>query len=147
MVHLGNNCSLPGFYVHGILQARMLEWVAISFSSRSSLSRDQTQVSCITGGFFTLYAIREAHLPPHWPLYPTACSTLCLNKNMHVKSTISKAKLFILYFFSSFAFPISVNNTSSIFSSQITRENDYFSFFHYSSYPSFQKARPFLPLI
>ena len=37
--------SLPGFSVHGILQARILEWVAIPFSSRSSQPRDQTQVS------------------------------------------------------------------------------------------------------
>ena len=37
--------SLPGFSVHGILQARILEWVAIPFSSRSSQPGDQTQVS------------------------------------------------------------------------------------------------------
>jgi len=40
------NCSLPGFSVHGISQARTLEWVAISFSRGSSPSRDQIQVSC-----------------------------------------------------------------------------------------------------
>lgn len=49
--------------------------------------------------------------------------------------------------FSSFVFPISVNNTSSIFSNQITRENGLFFLFRYSSYPSFQKARSFIPLI
>ena len=47
------NCSLPGSSVHGIFQARILEWVAISFSSRSCLPRDRTHVSCIAGGFFT----------------------------------------------------------------------------------------------
>ena len=47
------DCSLPGSSVHGILQARMLEWVAISFSRRSSRPRDQTHIPCITGGFFT----------------------------------------------------------------------------------------------
>ena len=39
------DCSLPGFSVHGILQARILEWVTISFSRGSSRPRDQTQVS------------------------------------------------------------------------------------------------------
>ena len=44
-------CSPPGFSVHGILQARILEWVAILFSRGSSPARDQTQVSCIAGRF------------------------------------------------------------------------------------------------
>ena len=41
--------SLPGSSVHGILQARILEWVPIPFSRGSSRPRDQTQVSCIEG--------------------------------------------------------------------------------------------------
>ena len=48
------NCSLPGSPIHGILQARILEWVAISSLRRSSQPRDRTQVSCITCGFFTI---------------------------------------------------------------------------------------------
>ena len=40
-----------GLSVHGILQARILEWVAVPFSRGSSQSRDRTQVSSITGGF------------------------------------------------------------------------------------------------
>ena len=48
------DCSLPGFSVHGIFQARVLEWVAISFSKGSSWPRDRTQVSCIAGRCFTL---------------------------------------------------------------------------------------------
>ena len=51
--------SLPGFSVHGILQARILEWVTISFSRGSSQSRDRTWVSCIGGRCFKLWAIRE----------------------------------------------------------------------------------------
>ena len=47
------DCSLPGSSVHGILQARILEWAAISFSMGSSRPRDQTCISCITGRFFT----------------------------------------------------------------------------------------------
>jgi len=46
--------SPPGSSVHGILQARILEWVAMPFSRGSSQPRDQTQVSFITGGFFTV---------------------------------------------------------------------------------------------
>jgi len=48
--------SLPGSSVHGILQARILEWVAISSSRGSSRLRDQTQVSCSAGRFFTNWA-------------------------------------------------------------------------------------------
>ena len=47
------NCSLPGSSVHGILQARILEWVAIPFSRGSSQPRNQTEVSWIAGRFFT----------------------------------------------------------------------------------------------
>ena len=54
--------SPPGSSVHWIPQARMgvLEWVAISFSRGSSRPRNQTQVSCIAGRFFTNSAMREA---------------------------------------------------------------------------------------
>ena len=48
--------SLPGFSVQGILQARILEWVAISISRGSSWSKNQTWVSCITSRFFTIWA-------------------------------------------------------------------------------------------
>ena len=48
------------YTVHGILQARTLEWVAIPFSRGSSQPRDQTQVSHITGRLFTVGATKEA---------------------------------------------------------------------------------------
>ena len=54
--------SLPGSSVHGILQARMLVWVSIPFSKSSSWPRDQTQISCIIGRFFTNWAEKEAQL-------------------------------------------------------------------------------------
>ena len=54
------DCNLPGSPVHGILQARILEWVAVPFSGGSSQPRDRTQVSCIAGRFFTIWATREA---------------------------------------------------------------------------------------
>ena len=47
------DCSPPGSSVHGISQARILEWVAIAFSRGSSQPRDQTCISYIAGGFFT----------------------------------------------------------------------------------------------
>ena len=47
------DCSPPGSSVHGILQARILEWVAIAFSGGASRLRDQTHVSCIAGGSST----------------------------------------------------------------------------------------------
>ena len=50
--------SPPGSSVHGILQARTLEWVTIPFSRGSSQPRDQTPVSCTAGRFFTVWATR-----------------------------------------------------------------------------------------
>ena len=50
------DCSLPGFSVHGLLQPRILEWVATSSSRGSSRPRDWTLVSCIAGRLFTLWA-------------------------------------------------------------------------------------------
>ena len=47
------------YKVHGILQARILEWVAFPFFRGSFQHRDSTQVSCIAGGFFTIWAIEE----------------------------------------------------------------------------------------
>ena len=52
------DCSLPGSSVHGIFQARILEWVAISFSRGSSQPSDRTQVSHIVGRCFTIWATR-----------------------------------------------------------------------------------------
>ena len=53
------DCSPSGSSVHGILQARILEWVAISFSRGSSRPRDRTQVSHIAGKYFNLWVTRE----------------------------------------------------------------------------------------
>ena len=53
-------CNLSGSSVHRISQARIQEWVAISFSRISSQPRDRTQVFCTAGGFFTHFATLEA---------------------------------------------------------------------------------------
>ena len=52
-------CNPMAYTVHGILQARILEWVAVSFSKGSSQPRDQTQVSHIAVKFFTSWATRS----------------------------------------------------------------------------------------
>ena len=55
-------CNPMDYRVHGILQAELLGWVAIPFSRGSFQPRDKTQVSCITGRFFTSWATREANI-------------------------------------------------------------------------------------
>ena len=52
-------CDPMDYIVHGILQARILEWVAFPFSRGTSQPHNQTRASCIAGGFFTNWAIRE----------------------------------------------------------------------------------------
>ena len=56
------DCSPPGSSIHGIFQARVLEWVVISFSRGSSQRRDRTQVSRITGRRFPVPATRKPDL-------------------------------------------------------------------------------------
>ena len=55
-----------GSSIHGILQARILEWVAISFSRGSSQLRDRTQVSCTAGRLFTVWATRGSYYKESW---------------------------------------------------------------------------------
>ena len=67
MIHESESCSVMSnsatsdYTVHGILQARILEWVAVLSSRVSSQPRDQNQVSRIAGRFLTSWATREAH--------------------------------------------------------------------------------------
>ena len=56
------DCSPQGPSIHGVFQARILEWGAILFSRGSSWIKDQTWVSCVAGGFFTMWATREGPL-------------------------------------------------------------------------------------
>ena len=60
------DCSPPDASIHGTLQPRILELVAIPFSRGYSQPRDRTWVSCITGGFFTIWVIREAPNTSTW---------------------------------------------------------------------------------
>ena len=69
--------GLPGSSVHGILQAGILEWVAMPFSRGSSKPRDWTQVSCIAGRFFAIWTTREA---------PRMCKVL--SKGFHMENQV-----------------------------------------------------------
>ena len=62
--------SLPGSSVHGILQVRILKWVATPFSRGSSWPKDRTQVFHIAGRFFTVWATREALRILEWVVIP-----------------------------------------------------------------------------
>ena len=69
------DCSLPGSSVHGILQARTVEWVAMPSSRGSSQPRDQTSIShlpALAGGFFTTNTIWEAP-------YSRVCVCVCVH--------------------------------------------------------------------
>ena len=56
------DCSLPGSCIYGILQARILEWVAIPFYSGSSWPREPTCISCIEGWFFSAEPLGKPHI-------------------------------------------------------------------------------------
>ena len=75
------DCGSPGSSDHGILQARILEWVAISSSRGYSWPRDQAHVSCVScfaGGFFTTR-------PPGKPLIiPSSCKSPCKKKSLKI---------------------------------------------------------------
>ena len=55
-------CDPTDFIVHGILQARILEWIAVPFTRGTSQPKDRTQVSSTAGGYFTSWATREAQV-------------------------------------------------------------------------------------
>ena len=84
------DCSPPGSSVHGILQARTLEWVAIPFSRGSSQPRDQTHFSCIAGRIFTTAR-------PEKPLSFHQQGLKTLLKDRHQKMNLSIKENFILH--------------------------------------------------
>ena len=79
------DCSLPGSSIHGIFQARILERVAIPFFRGSFQPRDLTQVSCIAGRFFTIWATTEAFC-----IYTSSC---LLSVIPHAVITLSSSLL------------------------------------------------------
>ena len=96
-------CSLPVSSVHVISQERILEWVAVSFSTASSRPRNWTWVSCIAGGFFGCWATGEAHrshlLIPNFQSSPPPHFSLGNCKSvLNVYESVSLVYLFISYF-------------------------------------------------
>ena len=87
-------CSPPSSSVHGILQARIPEWVAMPSSKGSSQSRDQTQLSCIAGRFFlplsTPFHERSRSEPTQSSLY--SWNSLSTGRNVE-KGSLSKFSL------------------------------------------------------
>ena len=71
------DCSLPGSSVHGVLQARILVWVAIPFSGGSSQPRNLTRVSYIAGRFFTIWTTRRVQVVHQFSSVAQLCPTLC----------------------------------------------------------------------
>ena len=69
----------------GILQARILEWIAMPSSMRSSQPRDQTQVSCIAGGFFTIRVTREPY--EYWSGQPIPSPRELPNPRIELRSS------------------------------------------------------------
>ena len=78
------DCSLPGSFAHEILQARILEWIAIPFFRESSQLRNWTSVSCIAGGFFTVWNTREALKNKHLKIFINGLHTYMLSHFSHI---------------------------------------------------------------
>ena len=101
-------CDPMDYAVHGILQARILEWVAFPFSMGSSQPRDGTEVSCIAGGIFTNWAMTETQnttpIPKEYKWYDSICGknngciiqtdNLCRSKRNFKKEKDTLEKLY-----------------------------------------------------
>ena len=90
-LHDPMDCRLSGSFVHGIFQARLLEWIAISFSRGSSRPRNRTRVSRIAGRRFTIWATREAQTYMYIINYRS--TNLALKNKNRVHLTVSKRNI------------------------------------------------------
>ena len=86
-------CSPMGYTVHGVLQIRMLEWVAFPFSRESSQPRDWTQVSYIAGRFFTSWATGVSPNPIGCCLFKKKCAYRLTQSSTVKKRGIQKTTL------------------------------------------------------
>ena len=120
------DCSPPGFSVHGILQVRILEWVAIPFSRGSSQPRDYTQVPCIAGRFFMVWATRERGLGQRsksssscsayrW-VFSLTCTMVLFSLPIELVAKLSKSGVFksIFFFYSSLRFTEKLSQNSEL---------------------------------
>ena len=95
------DCSPTGSSIHGILQARILEWVAISVSRGSSRPRDRTQVSCSVGRCFTLWATREAqYTEPEAKMYKNVYFIVPLNWHITLVLMFESKTVYLVFFYS-----------------------------------------------
>ena len=85
------DCSLPGSSIHGIFQARILEWVAISFSRGSSWPRDWTQVSGIAGRRFTVWTTREALIQIYYIIIDSLISNMIYRSDTEQEPAFRRA--------------------------------------------------------
>ena len=87
----------PGSSLHGFLQARILEWVATPVFRGSSLTRDQTQVSCIAGRFLTVWATWETHI---WNTVQSDLVVMANSKEIDLNVSIHKVQvhLYLVYY-------------------------------------------------
>ena len=90
--------SLPGSSVHGIFQARVLEWVAIPFSRGSSQPRDWTRVFCIVGWHFTIWATREVWISHNDTHIPSLLSLPPTQPSSHPSRSSQSTRLGSLYY-------------------------------------------------
>ena len=97
-------CSLPGFSVQGISQAKILEWLAISFSRTSSLPRDWARIFCLAGRFFSIEPLGKPHvyiyIYNHFAVHLKLiqyCKSNILQSNYFLKVRLQEiAKIFIV---------------------------------------------------
>ena len=92
------DCSLPDSSVHGIFQARVLEWFAISFSRGSSQPRDWTQVCRIAGKHFTIWASMVSYFICLWVqlisgFFPSSGSYVNLQTRISTAAQVERKKL------------------------------------------------------
>ena len=115
-------CNPMDYAVYGLLQARILEWVAFPFSRGSSQPRDQTQVCCIAGEFFTNWAAREAHPPKCYSCVqsPSKISTWIASKlNMFKTKLLTFLHSLYWVFFYPSNFILSVTQVKTLQSSLV----------------------------
>ena len=99
------DCSLPGSSAHGILQAKTLEWVAISFSRGFSWPRVWTRVSCIAGVFFTaeppekqlcIMTYNKLHIFKQFAVLTYICTHT--HTHTHTRETITTIEIMNIYY-------------------------------------------------
>ena len=89
-----SDCNPPGYSVHGILQARILEWIALPFSWGSFWSRDWIWVSHISSRFFTIWATREAQRKSCMCVCVCVCVCVCIIIAMYTLNAYSFVRLY-----------------------------------------------------